>query len=437
MIPRSLALLPLLAAGLTATPALATPDAAAHSESTSRQFIVYAPNPTTRSEVAMKAEELKNAFLETVRAKDEWKMPIILNIGSTPPNTRRPPRYLLGIYEGDGGTNKIQLDVFDLNLLKEPEFQTQILTAILTESIYRNHPIKAGRAFDHPPGWVLHGLAMRISSGDDDSNAALYASLLSSSNPPRLSDFLGEQPDRLDPTSQVIYAAQAAALLDAVIALPDGRKNLHDYLSAPRRSPGQVSDLVAAFPAAGKDGSALSRKWVLAIARASATNRVELLPERDTAKQLADLLAVQALPDPKHPEVASMSGPYALPPIARSRNGRFILSQLEGGLLRLSIRSHPLYKPVVDEYLAITRELLAKPKRNLDKRIAAAEELRAGLTRQTSEARDYLDWVEATKVKTESPDLTTTLKAMDDLEEPPARNDAISRVLDDVSERGW
>lgn len=132
-----------------------------------------------------------------------------------------------------------------------------------------------------------------------------------------------------------------------------------------------------------------------------------------------------------------MSGPYALPPIARSRNGRFILSQLEGGLLRLSIRSHPLYKPVVDEYLAITRELLAKPKRNLDKRIAAAEELRAGLTRQTSEARDYLDWVEATKVKTESPDLTTTLKAMDDLEEPPARNDAISRVLDDVSERGW
>jgi hypothetical protein len=327
--------------------------------------------------------------------------------------------------------------VFDLGLIAEPEFATRILAAILTELLYRNHPVKAGRALEHPPGWVLYGLAMRIGSGDDDSNAALYASLLSSTNPPRLSDFLGEQPDRLDPTSQVIYAAQAAALLDAVLDLPDGQKGLLAYLSAPRRAPGQVSDLVAAFPAAGKDGSALSRKWVLAIARASATNRIDLLGERETAKQLADILAVQALPDPKHPEVASMSGPYALPAIARSRNGRFILSQMEGGLLRLSIRAHPLYKSLVDEYLAITRALLAKPKRRQDKRIATAEELRAGLSRQTSESRDYLDWVEATKVKTESPDLTATLKAMDDLEEPPARNDAISRALDDVSERGW
>jgi hypothetical protein len=437
MNPRLLAILPLLAGALAAPPATAALDLPAHSQSTSGQFIVYASDANTRSAVAMKAEDIKSKLLDTVRTRDEWKMPIILNIGSTPPNTRRPPRYLLGVYEGDGGKNKLQLDVFDLDLLKEPEFQTQILAALLTEMLYRNTPLKAGRAFAPPPDWVLHGLAMHISSGDNDSNAALYASLLSSTNPPRLSEFLGEQAGRLDPTSLALYSAQAAALLDAVMDLPDGRRHLREYLSAPRRSPGQTSDLVAAFPEAGKDGAALSRKWVLAIARASATNRVDLLGERETAKQLAALLAVQALPDPKHPEVASMSGPYALPPIARSRNGRFILSQLEGGLLRLSIRAHPLYKPLVDEYLAITRALLAKPKRHMDKRIATAEEVRAGLSRETSEARDYLDWVEATKVKTESPDLTATLKAMDDLEEPPPRPDAISRALDAVSERGW
>ena len=132
-----------------------------------------------------------------------------------------------------------------------------------------------------------------------------------------------------------------------------------------------------------------------------------------------------------------MSGPYALPAIARSSNGRFILAQLENGLLRLSIRAHPLYKPLVDEYLGIVRELAAKPKRREDKRIAAAEQVRAGLTRETGEARDYVDWVEATKIKTESPEIEQTIENADEMEQPPARTDAISRYLDAVSERDW
>ena len=131
-----------------------------------------------------------------------------------------------------------------------------------------------------------------------------------------------------------------------------------------------------------------------------------------------------------------MSGPYAIPTIARSQNGRFILSQTESSLLQLSLRAHPLYKSLVDEYLSITRDLIAKPKRKLEKRIATAEEMRAGLARRTSESRDYLDWVETTKIKTESPELNTTIQDIDEIEEPPARNDAISNYLDTLSERG-
>ncbi|MDD5198868.1 MAG: hypothetical protein PHC88_03625 [Terrimicrobiaceae bacterium] len=422
---------------LSAAAAPAALDVPTRSVSSSRQFVIYATDPGIRSAVAIKAEDLKGAVLEALRAKDEWKLPIILNIGSTPPSAKRPPRFLLGIYEGDGGQAKVQFDVFDLGLLKEPEFQTQILTAILLEAAYRRTPPKAGRPFEPPPAWVVEGLAERIRSRDDDSRAGLYASLLSSANPPRLADFLGVQPGRLDATSRTIYCVQAAALLDAVLALPDGRTGLRQYLSVPHRSPALLSEVVAAFPSLGKDGGPLSRKWVLAIARASAANRVDLLDERETAKELDRLLAVKALPDPKHPEVASMSGPYALPAIARSQNGRFILAQAENGLLQLSLRAHPLYKSLVDEYLGITRDLIAKPKRRLDKRIATAEEIRAGLSRQTSEARDYLDWVEATKIKTENTDLSSTLQDIDNLEAAPSRTDAISRLLDAASERGW
>jgi hypothetical protein len=423
----------LLLAGIRAEAAI---ELAKRSTSSSGQFIVYTNDPNIRSEVAIRAEDLKTAFLEALHAKDVWKTPIILNIGVPPPTMKRPPRTLLGVYEGDNGQSKIQIDVFDTGVLKEPEFDTQILGAILIECAYRSTALKAGRSFERPPAWLQQGLAERIRSLQEGSKTSLYASLLATGEPPRLADFLDTPFDRLDSTSKAIYRAQASALVEAVFALPDGRKGLCDYLSVPHRTPSQLSELVAALPSLGGNAEALGRKWVLAIARASAANRVNLLGERDTAKQLDDILLVKALPDPRHPEVASMSGPYAIPTIARSQNGRFILSQTESSLLQLSLRAHPLYKSLVDEYLSITRDLIAKPKRKLEKRIATAEEMRAGLARRTSESRDYLDWVETTKIKTESPELNTTIQDIDEIEEPPARNDAISNYLDTLSERG-
>ena len=417
--------------------AIAALDGPARSVSSSKQFVVYSNDSKLRSLVSMRAEDNKREFLDLLGEKDAWKTPIIIQFGP-PPNAKRPPRYRLGIFESDNGGNKIQLDVYDPAFAQEPEFDAQILSALALEYMYRKAPAKAGRSSAQPVPWFVQGLGERIRERSEGSQpAGIYSTLLSGADAPRLGDFLDTQPDRLDATSRSVYRAQAAALVDAIIALEDGRAGLRNYLSAPRRWPGDANEIVSYFPSLGGNRDTLGRKWVLAMARASASNRTELMSERETAKELDDILAVKALPDPKHPEVAAMSGPYALPTIARSRNGRFILAQLESSLLRLSLRAHPLYQSVVEEYLRIVRDLAAKPKRHEDKRIAAAEEMRVGLTRETSDVRDYMDWVETTKIKTASPDLGKVLDDVDELEEPPARTDAISRYLDAVSERGW
>lgn len=429
-------LLPLLLALAAAAPAFAAVvQLPARSLSSSKQFVVYSNNAKLRSETSMRAEDLKTEFLEAVREKDGWKLPTILMLEARAPAVRRPPRSQLRIYEADDGQSKVQLDVFDTSLVDDPEFATRLLEAIVLERTYRDTPVKAGKTYERPPAWFVEGLAERLRTQGDASSAGLYASLLNEARLPKLEDFLEIQPDRLDSTSRAVYRAQAAALLDAVFSLPEGRRGLQTYLSQPRRYPGSGRELAAAFPELGGDLRGLNRRWVLAIARASAANRVELLSERDTAKQLETLLAIRALPDPKHPELIAMSGPHALPYIARSQNGPFILGQVQVGLMQLSLRAHPLYKSLVNEYLAIVRDLLAKPKRRLDKRIATAEEVRAGLTRQTNESRDYIDWVEATKIKTESREFSEALDDVETLENPEPRNDAISRYLDAVSER--
>ena len=406
-----------------------------HSTSSSGQFIVYSNDPKARSLAAIHAEDQKREFLELLRTTDNWKLPVIVNLDATPPLVRRPPQWQLRIYEGDDRKNKVQLDIFDRSLLDSPDFQTLLLSTLVLEYSYRNTPVKAGRPFQEPPTWFVQGLAQRIRSQDQGLPASLYASLLSTGAPPRLNDFLDSRLDRMDPTLLAIYQAQAAAFIDAILSLPDGRDGLRSYLSVPRKSPPSLDEIVGCIPSLGKKSEELSRKWVLSMARSSAADRVDLMTARDTGDELDRILTVKALPDPKHPEMAAMSGPYALPAIARSRNGRFILSQTQEDLLKLSLRAHPLYKSLVDEYLRIVRELVQKPKRHEEKAIATAEDVRAGLQRQSDEIRDYMDWVQATKIHTDNDDLQKVVQSVNDLANPPPRTDEISRYLDAVAAR--
>ncbi len=429
---------PRLAAALAAALVLAVTNARAEetfslqdrSISPSKQFVVYAKDPAVRSAISRQAEDYKAEFLNLLGIDDEFKFTIIVNLTAPPPKQRNPPKTSLRLYELDQGELKIQLDVFDRAAISEPEFDRDLMGTVLLEYAYRNNPTSAGRSFESPPAWVIAGLLEKINVRVNGPEAAAYATLLAAGQTPSIDDFFRTRAERLDPTSRIIFAAQSLAMLDTLRALPEGRPGLHYYLAVPRRSPPSTNDIIELFPALDGNREALSRKWILAIAAASATDRIDLLGVRESSKTLDGILDVQALPDPKNPEVAAMSGPLALGAIARSESGSFILSQMRNDLLRLSLKAHPLYKGLTDEYLQIITELLSKPKRRLEKRIAAAEEVRAGLSRKTTEIDSYLDYVEATKVQADSDTFTDIVEDTEASSEAPPRPDAISQFLD-------
>ncbi|MGC1481178.1 MAG: hypothetical protein WA771_11780 [Chthoniobacterales bacterium] len=403
--------------------------------SSSKQFVVYADDPSVRSEITRKAEDYKAEFLKFLGLDDEHDFTIILNLAATPPSGRKPPESKLGLYELDGGDLKVQLDVFDLDYLDDPAFDRDLMSTILLEYAYRDNATSAGRSFETPPAWVVEALLEKMRVRNDGPQASAYAALLTGGKTPRVDDFFRTREDRLDPTSRLIFRAQSLAMLDTLSDLPDGRAGLRRYLSVPRRTPSSTKEVVELFPSLSGERENLARKWVLAIARSSSTDRVDLLGVRDSASQLAEILDVQALPDPRRPEVAAMSGPLALGAIARSKSGEFILTQMRNDLLRLSVRAHPLYRSITDEYLQIVGGLLVKPKRRVEKRIAAAEEVRARLARKTDEMDNYLDWVETTKIKTESETFSEIVEDTEEAVGAPPRPDAISRFLDNYSEQ--
>jgi hypothetical protein len=201
----------------------------------------------------------------------------------------------------------------------------------------------------------------------------------------------------------------------------------------PSGSATDPSELVRHFPALEADPGLLAKMWTLAIAKVSSAQRVKPMRLEESESALALLIDREALVDPRKPEKGMVKGSAALAAMARSDGGPHQMRLLAEDLLRLEVRVHPLFRPIVEEYRVIVSGLAEKPRKDYRKRLQKNDELRAALGARGGEVSDYLNWFEATQFNSGAStfDLSTAS------EPTPARGDAISRILDSMEATGW
>ena len=102
--------------------------------------------------------------------------------------------------------------------------------------------------------------------------------------------------------------------------------------------------------------------------------------------------------------------------------------------MRLGFRAHPLYAALIEEYREMFDGLARKERRGFAAKFNEAEDLRWALDDRSNEITDYLNWYQANAPASEPAiNLATTLPQ----ETATRRNDAITRYLDSVEQRGW
>lgn len=405
------------------------------SVSSSKQFVIYFPDGTVRARLARRAEDLKREWLQSLRLKDDWKAPIVIQVVPTRPP--KAPRLAVNVYESDGGAMKVQIDIYDPAVMRGAELDREIYRALSLEFMYRNEPPKAGKTLTQPPAWLLEGLAEDALTREDGLPAGLFEMLVKSGPPPKLDAFLKLRPERMDATSRAVYRAQAMGLLRALLSVPGGGENLARYLQElPGNNPADPKALLDKFPPFAADSAALSKVWTLTLANASAADRVKPLSMAETREQMAILLEIAAPKNPKKPEEGLIQGPEALQAIASGPAGQYTLRRIAEDLFRLEMRAHPVMRPVVEEYRTIAMQLADKPKKNLEKRIRKNMELQAAVAGRTGEIEDYLNWFEATQLTTPSREFEI-LPANQEPTDLPERTDPISRLLNDYEAKGW
>ncbi len=396
----------------------------------SRQFIIYGGTLPLRGAMSDLVEDTKEHLLRILQRKDEWKIPIVLNLQSPQANVPEVPLSHLYISQTGFGL-KIQLDIIVEKKIDPQRVQGDILRALFVEMIYRNRPqVQAGSEYVQVPPWLIEGVLARISPARERTVIDLLKSALESDKLVSLPEFVRQRPERLDPPMRQLYRAYAAALLQLLLDQPGGPASLAAFMDhLPEAASDPLADLKARFPELGDD-SRLMSFWKAAIARvASTTAQGFLLSYQETEYALDELL--------RFPIPNAVNGrPTDLEHLGRTKPGSKqvpALRLIASNLRLLSATAHPLLQPVVAEYQQITQRLANRKSGHAWQRLAAVKETRALLDRRMSDVGDYINWFEATQLSGESGVFDGYLRTAGKLgDEPRRRRDPLSIYLDTI-----
>lgn len=394
----------------------------------SKQLIVFGGTRQQRSDLARRAEDLKSALLRKLEIADNWKSPVLFVL--TPGDglrLRQPPIFVQAFNAGDAG-KKVQVDIVPSALADHAAVDAVVLRALLLELALRKQDF-AGNRFIEAPGWMAAAMSAALKGRDPAEASRVYSALLESKGMPSLAKFLSENPASLRGRARDLYDAQALALFESLAEQPGGKgkilKNL--TLADPARDP--VDRFGQTWPEYISDPPKLARVWALGIARLSSPGKIEFLSARETSERLGVVLRGLVKSD------GSSDPSEAVLELGMTPEGRFLLEKASGELQALGFRAHPLYAALVQEYRAMLEGLSRKKRRGFTGKFNEAEELRVALDSRSAEITGFMDMYQASADESR-PFSAASLPVM-----PPglpaSRNDAISRFLDSVEQRGW
>ncbi len=409
-------------------PGQARAEAKAHSTSTSRQFIAYGADVRVRGAVCDVAETTKKNLLKLFRLPDRWKTPLVVNLDYPQANVPELPPSRFDFSQIGSGL-KLQLNLVISDDFNGREVQRELLSAILIEMIYRSRTnVPAGSRYVVPPDWLVDGILQSMPGRDADEAAQLLQMMVASDRIAPLDEIVRQRRELLDPASRKIHDAYSFALVQLLVDAPDGRHKLAQYLADLPDAPNDpVADLRAHFPASL--GRAGGKWWSLSVAHLSASDRYEMLSAPETARRLDRLLRFSILAPGGGTREYSL-GDY--PAYLKLPASRPVLRQISQQLLLLGARAHPSYRAIVQECYQLASLLARGKTRKATQRLARVASYRAVVEQQGREMDDYLNWYEATQLKTMSGAFAQVLKDAREENAPPRRRDPISVYLDSI-----
>lgn len=404
------------------------------STSSSGQFIVYCDNREVRGRTVGFVEESKSAVLRLLHEADQWSFPIIVSIEPAPagqPMTAPVSVTLVSTIAGP----KVDVAV---RVGEDPSrvfLQRHIVRALLLEMAYRDRPpIRGGERYAEVPWWLAEGIVQGIQKFGP-GNREVFQSIVNTEKLPPLEKFLSQPPIHLDAAAGAVDRACALSLVEALLHLPNGPKNLGRFIRAwPDAGGDAMGALAAHFPGLDSSPQGLAKWWTLQLAGLAKSDRWQILSPAAVEAELRNVLDLNVATDKagetRRFAIAKFDDYLKLP------GAKSALRDAQVKIVGLITKSDPLFQSILSEYEEICRLLVVRKTKGIAVRLADLARYRETLLRRREQITDYLNWYEATQTPGATGEFDKYLRAVESLtprpQPPPQADPKISAYLDSL-----
>ena len=364
--------------------------------SASRQFAAYANNRLLSSALCVYAEHVKREWLQLLNVSDRWRDPILIVVRPREPSQTYAPAISLQMFQTDAHL-KYQICCLAPRPLDDAELLTTTVEALCAEWANRNQPIVRNRGYVAPPMplWLVQGIAASI-QGRADVLLPIGRRSVVAGRPQNAADLLNAQLLPSDPAERALFRANVWMFTESLLGLHDGAQKLQKFLTEVGTQKVASNAFWTVYRGDFPQDAALEKWWSLQQASRTSLVVAEELTAQETAQQLDDILLTKLDPTSGRRSLpAKLETP--IDQLWRYYDESWLRDVLETKINRLGAlrgQAHPLYRPVIDDYIDAVSWLTRQSTVRFRRGVRKAEAARLAAEKQSRAIAAYMDQAE-------------------------------------------
>lgn len=287
--------------------------------------------------------------------------------------------------------------------------------------------------------WLIVGLLETIEHRAGRGNRKLYQAkipYLEIMPIQQMFDATEKQWLALDGRKPLAFRALSGAMVSSLVRQPKGRPSMAAYLADFATFKGESENLMRKhFPAMNQSRNSLE-KWVsLEMLELGTARNTEAFSILETEKRLDSILKLRYRDKEGLAKTVDIEGYQEIIEVEDASKRLESVAGARSELERLSYRCFPTYRPLLDEYGMILRDIVRGKDKQIPARLKKLAEVRLNSQKAAKRVRDYLDWYYITQSNHVGGSFLQYRELSDALQQEalrPPRNDATEGYLDRI-----
>jgi len=377
--------------------ALSTPtNALVRTVSASRQFTACASDRLLPSALCAYAEHVKREWLKQLDVADKWRDPILLLVQTHPADQPVASTVSMAVLQTDEHL-EYRIRCLVPPPIDEVELSAAMVDALCLEWANREQVVEPGKAYVVPgvPLWLVEGLAVSI-EGRHETLLSISQRSVAGGRPQEARDLLNAEALPDDSVERQLFEADAWIFTEGLLALHQGPRKMQSFLSGLGVQKVASNTFWKVYHEDFPSATALEKWWSLELVRRTSMTVAQDLSVEDTERDLNVILATR---------LGATGGRRGMPGdtnVPVDDLWRYAGAPWLKDLLKLKIDrigalrgvAHPLYLPVLDDYMEALVWLQRGNVTRFHRGLSRAEATRAVADKQAHGITAYLDEAE-------------------------------------------